>query len=73
MTTENINRAHLLTEITTLRAQIRLYAEHIAAGANLEKYASLIAYAHGQLIDALEALEDYDRQHPEDDDNNDIF
>ena len=73
MTTNTTTRTTLLTEVTTLRAQIRLYAEYIAAGANLEKYASLIAYNNGLLVEALDALEDYDRQHPEEDDDDDIF
>lgn len=73
MKTTAINRTDLLTTISTLRAQIRLYAGYIAAGADLEKYASLIAYNNDLLVDALQELEDYDRVHPEDDDDDSIF
>lgn len=62
------NRADLLTTISILREQIRLYAGYIAAGADLEKYASLIAYTNDLLNEAWQELEDCERDHPEEND-----
>lgn len=61
-------RAELMTAINTLREQIRVYAGYITAGANLEKYASLIAYTNDLLNEAWQELEDYERDHPEEND-----
>ena len=68
MKTTTTQRAELMATINTLREQIRTYAGYITACADLEKYASLIAYTNDLLDEAWQELEDYEREHPEEDD-----